>query len=79
MELLVCIQNKRGQTTVEWLLLMAVAFLTAYFIMTGPFATFTTNLISNIKSATNSIVRNGEVRPDTAPPDTPARLKAVHL
>lgn len=72
-------RNQKGQTSIEWLLLTAVAFMTAYIAITGPFSRFTLGFINNIKSATRGIVQNGELRPDAAPPSTPSRMKGVHL
>jgi hypothetical protein len=73
------LKNQKGQTSIEWLLLTAVAFMTAYIAITGPFSRFTLSFINNIKSVTRGIVQNGEIRPDAAPPSTPSRLKGVHL
>ncbi|MFM8314135.1 MAG: hypothetical protein ACKOA8_07600, partial [Deltaproteobacteria bacterium] len=54
------LKNQRGQALVEWLLLLAASFLTGYVVISGPFATFTTNLLDKIRGYTGSIVLKGE-------------------
>lgn len=82
---LAILKNRKGQTTVEYLMLLGATFITAYFMITGPFATFTSGMITQIKSVTGNIVRNGEmsgkgIEPGTAGhPAQPNRLKALHL
>jgi hypothetical protein len=77
--------NRKGQTTVEYLMLLGATFITAYIMITGPFATFTSGMVAQIKTVTGNIVRNGEmsgkgVEPGSAGhPAQPNRFKAVHL
>lgn len=77
--MVVLLKNHRGQTTIEWIMLLAASFTTGYFIITGPFATFTTDLLTKIRVFTNNIVLQGESDAKAAPPLTPKRFKPVHL
>jgi Flp pilus assembly pilin Flp len=85
MRLLRFARNDRGQTSVEYLMLLGATFITAYVMITGPFATFTTGMIAQIKNVTGNVVRNGEIsgkgmNPGTAGhPARPERLKPLHL
>ncbi len=78
--------NERGQTTVEYLLLLAAAFITSYIVMTGPMAQFTRQMIGTIRSSLVNVVQNGELTPGqvTTPgqnghPGDPVRAKPLHL
>ena len=78
--------DQRGQTTVEYLMLMAVTFTVAYFIITaGPLPAFTTKMITDIRTRLGNVVRNAEmeskgVEPGTPEhPSDPARLRPLHL
>lgn len=73
------LKNQKGQTTVEWLMLLAASFTTGYFIITGPFADYTTELIKNIRDFTENIVLTGETSDKALPPSAPKRFKPVHL
>ncbi len=79
-------QNQRGQTTVEYLLLLGAAFITTYLVMTGPMATFARLMISTIRSSLINVVQNGELTPgevlqpgQNGHPGDPVRTKALHL
>ncbi len=79
-------KGQGGQTSVEWLLLMAVAFITAYIVITGPVATFARDMVAGIKVGLLNIVQNAELTtsaPVTAGsaghPSDPRRMKALHL
>lgn len=78
-------KNNRGQTSIEYLLLLAVAFLTSYIIVTGPAAGLTTDMLTFIRSGLGNVVKHGEWTTDTIEPakgkhpGNPQRLKAVHL
>jgi|GEM_PF-1153687 len=79
------LQNRRGQTSVEYLLLMAVVFITGYLMMTGPVATFTAGMIQNIRAVTGNIIRNAELDGESLTqgannhPSDSRRLRALHL
>ncbi len=73
------LKNRRGQTMVEWLMLIVASFTTAYFIITGPFADFTVDFLLKISTYTQSIVLKGESEPKASDPSDPKRFKAVHL
>ncbi len=78
--------NDRGQATVEYLLLMAVAFITTYLVITGPMGTFTQEMVGTIRAALVNVVQNGELTPgevlragDSGHPGDPVRLKPLHM
>ena len=73
------LKNRKGQTTIEWLMLLAASFTTGYFIITGPFAVFTKSFLVKIRGVTNNIVLSGESNPKAPPPLAPKRFRAVHL
>lgn len=73
------LKNNKGQAAIEWLLLLATTFITAYVIITGPFADFTAKFLGRIKAFTNNIVMNGESDAKAPPPLAPKRFKPVHL
>ncbi|MBY0370289.1 hypothetical protein K2X33_06350 [bacterium] len=78
--------NERGQTVLEYLLLLSAAFITTYIVMTGPMGNFTRLMLATIRSSITNVVQNGELTPGQvlAPgqaghPGDPARAKALHL
>ena len=79
------VRNNRGQTLVEYLLLLSAAFISGYVIVTGPLSTFTTNMIANIKGTIQNVVRTGEldssgqVPGQSGHPTSRTRLKPLHL
>jgi hypothetical protein len=80
------IRNRRGQTTVEYLLLLAATFVTSYFVVTGPMSSFTRQLLTTIRSALVNVVQNGELTPgevlspgQSGHPGDPARARPVHF
>jgi len=75
-----------GQVVVEYLMLLAMTFITAYLLATGPIARFTKLMLADIKSAIGNVVQNGELTPGTifqpGEPGHPAdgqHFKALHL
>ena len=80
-------RNERGQTALEYLLLMATAFVTAYFLVTVPLAAFTLSVIDNIRQGIKNTVRNGEwktgeqelVPGEAGHPGDENHFQAVHL
>ena len=79
------LHNQKGQTTVEYLMLMAVVFFIAYLVVTKPVSTFTEGMIQQLRDVTENVVRNGEISGKGLNPGAPGhptdreRLKAVHL
>jgi hypothetical protein len=74
-----------GQTTVEWLLLMSVAFITSYIMITGPLARYTKIVLLTFGSNVKNVVQNGELEagnlvPAGQPghPSDPTRYKYLH-
>lgn len=75
------LKNRRGQTSVEYLLLLALVFITAYIILTQPLATFTTQILNNIVAGMQNLIRNAELSSGSTTPGTPGSpgFKALHL
>jgi Flp pilus assembly pilin Flp len=80
------LKNEEGQVVVEWLLLMAMAFITAYVLINGDtLQGFTGRMLGDIQSRLGNVVRNGEMEPGGAQqgssghPSDARRLKALHL
>lgn len=80
------IRDEEGQTVVEYLLLLAMAFITAYILMTiGPLPRFTTQMLADIRTRLGNVVRNGQMESQGTEPGTsghpsdPRRFKALHL
>ncbi len=80
------LKNTRGQTSLEYLMLMTVAFVATYVIVTGPLATQARYILVTIRSGIQNTVRNGEwkegdvVGPGEAGhPGDPDRLRPVHF
>jgi uncharacterized protein (UPF0333 family) len=79
------LKNQKGQTTVEYLLLLVVVFVTAYILITGPFATFTRQLIFNVARSVQNVVQSAEfttepiVVGNPKHPSSPKRFKPLHL
>jgi hypothetical protein len=77
--------NRRGQTSVEYLMLMAMAFITAYIIVTGPLATFTKGLFANLQEGIQNVITNAEWSPQEMPvgskahPTSKEHFKPMHL
>jgi len=78
-------RDQRGQTAVEYLMLLAVAFITAYIMVTGPLASFTVNLLNNLRSGIRNTVQHGEWSNEQIDfgnprhPTSPERLRPLHL
>jgi hypothetical protein len=74
-----------GQTSVEYLLLMAMTFITAYILVRGPVANFTKGIFTTLQVGLQNMVTNAEWTPNattfnqTGDPSSQARLKALHL
>lgn len=74
-----------GQTSLEYLMLLAVAFIAAYLMVTKPVADFTAGLLRDIRNGMVNLVRNAELRRESPEvgspihPSNPERLRPVHL
>ncbi len=77
--MVVLLKNRRGQTSVEWLMLMAAASLTAFVVISGPISNFTIGFVKEIRDFTQNIVLRGESDPKAPPPSDPKRFRPVHL
>ena len=80
------VANTRGQAIVEYLMLLAAAFITTYLVITGPMASFTTSMIQTIRGAMGNVVQNGELTPgqvrqpgEPGHPGDPVRVRPLHL
>lgn len=73
------LKNKKGQTSVEWLMLMAAATTTALIVISNPIANYTTTLIDSIKKYTQNIVLRGESEEKAPSPSDSKRFRPVHL
>ena len=78
--------SQNGQVVVEYLMLLSLAFITAYLMITGPVATLTRLIVVTIRSSLENVVHNGEIRAgerinpgEAGHPSDPARGKALHL
>ncbi len=77
--------GQSGQTSVEYLLLLTVAFITAYIVITGPVATFASGMINGIKAGLFNVVQNAELSTtgtgfgNAGHPSDPERMKPLHL
>jgi Flp pilus assembly pilin Flp len=79
------LKNQKGQTAVEYLLLLAACFITAYLMIRGPVATFTKDTLTNILFGIKNVVTHGEWSGEELEfakkghPASPGRLKPLHL
>ncbi len=81
-------RGEKGQTTIEYLLLTAVAFLTSYLMITGPVGNFTRGMVDRLRGSMANIVQNGELAAapngqaaqpgDSNHPSDPSRAKRLH-
>ena len=79
-------RHNRGQTVVEYLMLMALAFITGYIVATGPMANFAKLMLATFRSSLVNVVQNAELKPgeqiepgEGGHPSDPARAKPLHL
>jgi len=78
--------HTRGQTSLEYILLLTVAFITAYIVVTGPLLRPTQYVLATIRSGIQNTVRNGEwkdgeITPtgDNGHPIDARRFEGLHL
>ena len=77
--------EERGQTSVEYLLLLAMSFLMAYIVVRGPVSTFSSTMLRGIREGLSNVVEYGEMTKEDlqmGQPNHPAsaqRLKPLHL
>jgi hypothetical protein len=55
--------RQSGQTMVEYLMLLALAAVTSYLVVTGPVQNFTRLMVATIRSTIVNVVQNAELRP----------------
>ena len=79
--------NNSGQTSLEYLLLLSAAFVSAYLIVTQPLGSFTIRILSDIRGGIQSTVKDGEWKRgggaesgvSSDHPNDPSRKRALHL
>lgn len=77
--------NKRGQTVVEYLLLLAVTFITTFLMMSGPIGNYVNSFITAMQTNMQNFIKNSEWGPDEVEignpehPSSPSRLKPLHI
>jgi hypothetical protein len=79
------LHHRSGQTSLEYLMLLSLAFITAYIVIRGPMSIFTRRLLGNIFSGIQNLVTNAEWTTDDlqpfqgSHPSSQKRLKPLHL
>lgn len=79
------LRNRRGQTSVEYLMLMAMAFITAYIMVRGPVGLFTKVLFQNLQEGMQNVITHAEWSADDiqvgnkSHPSNKEHFKAIHL
>lgn len=79
------LNNRRGQTSLEYLLLLAATFIAAYLMVRGPIGKFTNQMFANIFSGLQNLITYAEwsseemEAPTGSNPASPDRLKPLHL
>lgn len=78
--------SERGQTTLEYLMLLGMSAITAYILVQGPISIFTDQMLGRIRGALGNVVQNADLKsgPVVGPgqsghPGDQARLKPLHL
>ena len=56
-------RGESGQTMVEYLMLLALAAISSFFVVTGPVQNFTKLMVATIRSTIVNVVQNAELRP----------------
>ncbi len=79
------IANKRGQTSIEYLLLLAATFFTAFLMVKGPLSGFTESFVNGTRIALKNYVQTAEYETEEIQvgsqqhPSSSQRFKAVHF
>lgn len=79
------LKNNKGQTSLEYLLLLVAAFITAYILVSGPFGNLTVGMFRTIISGLQNMVTNAEFNGEhpsfdqAGHPSSEKRLKPLHL
>lgn len=55
--------GESGQTSVEYLMLLALVVIVAYLVITGPLSRFTNSVLLTIYNGVSQLVANGEWPP----------------
>ena len=78
--------GNKGQTSLEYLLLLSVTFIASYIMITGPLASFTKTMLLQVRATLGNVVRNGEMKEgevaqpgEPGHPSDPKHLRPVHL
>ena len=79
-------RGNKGQTSLEYLMLLSAAFISGYVVITGPIAKFTGDMLLDIRGGLQNVVHSGQWKKGTeiAPGDREApgqekRGKPLHL
>ena len=79
------LKNRRGQTSLEYLLLLGATFIAAYIMTRGPIGKFTNEMFANIFSGINNLITYAEWKSEEIEPGKgnhpmdPSHLKPLHL
>lgn len=79
------LKNQRGQTLAEYLMLLSVAFITSYILVTGPIANYTQTFLEHVSTGIKNVVQSAEWQKQPIEignerhPSSPKRFKALHL
>ncbi len=77
--------SERGQTSLEYLMLLAMTFIVAYIMVRGPVARFTQGIFETLFTGIQNVVENAEWSADkpqfnqSGHPSDQRRLKPLHL
>jgi len=77
--------RERGQTTIEYLMLLALVFMTAYLTMVGPFGDIAGWMLGDISNSIGNVIQNAEWSTERIEvgtprhPSNPNRLRPLHL
>lgn len=69
--------NQKGQTLVEYILLLAFASVTSYIVITIPLANFTRGMLEDLRQVMGSVILKGDMHSNQGTFD-PSRYKALH-
>lgn len=79
------VKCNKGQTSIEYLLLLVVSFVTVYIMVRGPLATQTRAFLFDIVGGLENLVRNAEWSDERLTPgqsnhpSDPRRVRPLHL
>lgn len=79
------LKSRKGQTSLEYLLLLSATFIAAYIMARGPVGKFTKEMFANIFSGIQNLITYAEWSGEEITPGKgnhpmdPARTKPLHL